>query len=555
MPEERGAPAHELAARLLDGLTTTGASHLVASPGSRSTPLAAAAHACTTLNVDVLVDERSAAFFALGIARETGRPAILVATSGSAPAHWLPAVIEAAEDRVPLILVSADRPPELVGCGANQATRQAGLLASHARGPFSVGTDATAGEAFDIGRRAAAACAFPVDGPVHVNVAIRHPQAVPPRIPAWRPAAATVSRAGPGPAPIPEDLPEGGRGVIICGRMPCDARLAARIAAAARALSVPVLADVLSGLGASSAASPFLVNSELALRACDVPAADWSIEIGGPPVSRRTGEWAARSRFRLLLSPGPDWADPDRGADRILIGDVAETLGALAQRLAPGPGLVPVFDSAEATALEQLRGPAPPPPEAEAIACLFDALPAQTPLFAGNSMVIRDVDAFTTRTGSAGPVVRANRGVSGIDGNLSTAAGIVAAAGRPGVAILGDLALFHDLNALHLLQRVPVTLLVLNNGGGGIFGLLPQNDMEGFEKLWLTPADLDLAKAASAFGLDCRSTDDPSEAAAAVAESVAGGSSRVVELRIDRRISEARRRAVWRALPWGGLRP
>jgi 2-succinyl-5-enolpyruvyl-6-hydroxy-3-cyclohexene-1-carboxylate synthase len=507
------------------------------------------------LNTHVLVDERSAGFFALGIARETGRPAILVATSGSAPAHWLPAVIEAAEDRIPMILVSADRPPELVGCGANQATRQAAILASHARGPFGVGADATAGEAFDVGRRAAAACLLPVEGPAHVNVAIRDPLAVPDRIPSWQPSPSTVTVASSSPSPVPGDLSMQGRGVIVCGRMPCDARLQAQVAAAARALNVPILADILSGLRASGAASPFVVDPELALRACDVPAADWSIEIGGPPVSRRTGEWTARSQFRLLLSPGPDWADPDRGADRILVGDLAQTLRELAHRLSPGPGLLGPFQTAETAAREQLNGATPAPPEGEAISHLFRALPPQTPVFAGNSMVVRDVDAFAGIRETAGPVVRANRGVSGIDGNLSTAAGMVAAAGRPGIAILGDLGLFHDLNALHLLRRFPITVLVLNNAGGGIFGLLPQRNLAGFEELWLTPTDLDLAAAAAAFGLDCRTTDSPRDAASAVAESVAAGFSHVVELRIDRRVSEARRRALWEALPWGGLRP
>lgn len=554
MPEHRGAPAFELAVRLLDGLMTTGARHLVVSPGSRSTPLAAAANACSGLTTHVLVDERSAGFFALGTARETGCPAILIATSGSAPAHWLPAVIEAAEDRIPMILVSADRPPELIGCGANQATRQAEILTSHARGPYSVSADATAQEAFDIGRRAAVACALPAHGPVHVNVAIREPLDVPALVPAWQPSPASVTVAASGPARMPLDLPSDGRGVIVCGRMPCGSRLTERIAAAAEALDVPILADALSGLRAARKAQPFLVNPELALRAADVPAADWSLEIGGPPVSRRTGEWTAKTGFRLLLSGGPDWGDPDRAANRILVGNLEDTVAAIASALPPGPGLLPVLQAAESTARRHLAGATPPPPEGEAIARLFDMLPGHTPVFAGNSMVIRDVDAFYGPVES-GAVVCANRGVSGIDGNLSTAAGLVAAAGRPGVAILGDLGLFHDLNALHLLRRFPVTALVLNNGGGGIFGLLPQRRLADFERLWLTPASLDLTRAAHAFGLGCLSTDTPSEAAAAVADSVAEGRSGIVELRIEREDSETRRREMWQALPWGGQRP
>ncbi len=554
MPDQRGGAPTAVATALLDGLSATGATHVVLSPGSRSTPLAMAASACDAFAVTVLVDERSAAFFALGVARHAGRPAILIATSGSAPAHWLPAFIEAAEDGVPILAVSADRPPELVGCGANQATHQDSILASHARGVFSVAADMTASEALDEGRRAALIACYPQPGPVHVNLAIRDPRPPSAPLPAWAPTVAPIRVPSNGAAILPEGLAPGGRGMIVCGRLPPVEGLPERIAALAEALDVPILADVLSGLRFGDGDASRLVAGELALRARKITPADWSIEIGGAPVSRTTSEWAGRTAFRMILTNRADWPDPGRTAACILAGGLNATLDVLAHRLAPGPGLLGTLREAELAARQALKKPGAMPAEARAIAELFALLPENTPVFAGNSMVIRDVDAFAA-VREMGPRIRGNRGVSGIDGNLSTAAGLIDAANQAGVALLGDLALFHDLNALHLLRDRPVVAFVIDNGGGGIFGLLPHQHLQGFERLWLTPTGLNIEAAAAAFDIECTVYGDPVGAATAVANAVRNRRGSVVVLRVDRADSESRRRDLWLALPHGGSRP
>ncbi len=552
MPESRGGPSTAVATCLLDGLSATGATHVVLSPGSRSSPLAAAANACDAFTVSVLVDERSAAFFALGLARLSGRPAILIATSGSAPANWLPALVEAAEDGVPMLAVSADRPPELVGCGANQATHQAELLTSHVRGALAVAADMTPREAFDTGRRAALVSCYPEPGPVHVNCSIREPDPDP--VPLWEPSAVTVGLPSGGAISLENVPAPAGRGLIVCGRLPLLTGLPERILSLAETLDVPIVADILSGLRFSEPASPRLVNGELALRASRPAPADWSIEIGGTPVSRTTAAWTRRATCRMVLTARPDWPDPGRTATCILSGDPRATLDALARHIRPGPGLLETLREAESLARQALLKPGLMPPEAQAIARIFATLPEGTPVFSGNSMVIRDVDAFAA-VRSRGPRIRGNRGVSGIDGNLSTAAGLITAAGQAGVALLGDLALFHDLNALHLLRERPVVAFVIDNGGGGIFGLLPQRDLEAFERLWLTPTGLNIGAAAGAFGVACVSTEDPEEAAAAVLDAVKEKRGSVVILRVDRQESEARRRDLWTVLPHGGHRP
>jgi 2-succinyl-5-enolpyruvyl-6-hydroxy-3-cyclohexene-1-carboxylate synthase len=160
-PEDTGEASYRRAVALLEGLAAAGLRSVVVSPGSRSTPLALAAARCDAFHLHVVADERSAAFFALGLARASGRPPAVIATSGSAPAHWLPAAIEACEDEQPLLLLSADRPPELLDCGANQATAQGRLFAAHARGVFSLPADATPVHARDVGRRDAAGGSFP----------------------------------------------------------------------------------------------------------------------------------------------------------------------------------------------------------------------------------------------------------------------------------------------------------------------------------------------------------------------------------------------------------
>ncbi|HKK03953.1 MAG TPA: 2-succinyl-5-enolpyruvyl-6-hydroxy-3-cyclohexene-1-carboxylic-acid synthase [Gammaproteobacteria bacterium] len=559
---DAGAASYRRAVALLDGLAAAGLATVVVSPGSRSTPLALAAARCSALDLQVVADERSAAFFALGVARASGRPAAVVATSGSAPSHWLPAAIEAAEDEQPLLLLSADRPPELLDCGANQATGQARLFDEHARALHRLPPDASEAHARDVGRRAAMQCLWPRPGPVHLNIAFREPlvAARPEQCAAWTPG---VPRAHP-PARVTPDLGavaaaaarlDGRRGAILAGRLAPGDPAASALVELAVALDCPVIADPLSGLraGADSQAR-ILVTADTFLRHPEAPVPDWLIRVGRPPVSRAVEEWAARCPETLLLAASPAWTDPLRSAAKVLLGDPAASLsvlGAAVARAGLRASRWDALDRLEAASLAALDGLDAPPAELALVRAVAAATPPDTPVFVANSLVARDFDSFLPRR-EAPLALHANRGVSGIDGNVSTAAGLVAATGRPGVAVIGDLALFHDLNALALCRQHPLVLVVVNNGGGAIFGQLPQASLPEFDSLWLTPPALDLARAAALFDLPHARLETAAGLAEAIGTALQTGRSALLELVVDRAASHAGRRAWWEAVRGGG---
>ena len=554
---DAGEASFRRAAALFDGLMAAGLAEVVVSPGSRSTPLALAAARCAGLRLHVVADERSAAFFALGLVRATGRPAAVVATSGSAPAHWLPAAIEACEDEQPLVLVSADRPAELLDCGANQATEQGRLFAAHARGLFALPPDATAAHARDLGRRAAAACGWPRPGPVHINAAFREPlvPAEPARCGPWSAGSASLhlpGRTTPDLAAIAAVASRlgGRRGAILAGRLDPGEPAAEAIVTLARALDCAIIADPLSGLRSGVAAEArVLCAADAFLRDADAPLPDWLIRVGRPPVSRFVEAWAARCPETLLLAATPAWSDPLRSAATVLLGDPAATLSVLAAAVTRA-GLRAAewdaLDACEAGALRALEALAAPPAEAQLVRAIAASAPAATPVFLANSLVVRDFDSFMLRRAASLPLY-ANRGVSGIDGNLSTAAGLVTGAGRPGIAVLGDLALFHDLNALSLCRDLPIVVVVINNGGGAIFGQLPQATLPEFDRLWLTPPPIEIAGAATLFGLQHAHLDVTSGPEKAIVHALASGRPTVLEVVVDRAASHAGRTAWWKA--------
>lgn len=561
-PTDAGAASWRRAVALLDGLAAAGVQHVVVSPGSRSTPLALAAARCETFRLHVIADERSAAFFALGLARATGRPAVVIATSGSAPAHWLPAAIEACEDDQPMLLLSADRPPELLDCGANQATEQQRLFSAHARALFGLPADAGEGHARDLGRRAAASCLWPRPGPVHINAAFREPL-VPADAAAcarWTPQPATV-HAPAKATPALQALAgwaarlDGRRGAILAGRLAPSDPAAEAVVELAATLECPVIADPLSGLrGAGRPGARIIATGDAFLRHAAAPVPDWLIRIGRPPVSRHVEHWAARCADTLLLAGHPAWADPARSAAKVVLGDPAASLAVLTAaarraglKAAPWDAL-DRLDAAARAALDQLEAP---PAEAALVRVVAGAAGGMTPVFVANSLVVRDFDSFLA-AGAPPLALYANRGVSGIDGNLSTAAGIAAGSGRAVCAVLGDLALFHDLNALSLMRQVPVVAVVVNNGGGAIFGQLPQAGLPEFQALWLTPPALAPQRAAALFDLAYARLDEAADPVAALRSALSAGRSTLLEFVVDRAASHAGRRAWWDALS-GGL--
>ena len=567
-PAGTGADNLVWGAHLVDALVAAGVSRAVLSPGSRSTPLTLAWLRHPGARTFVRVDERSAAFFALGLARAGGEPVALVATSGSAPTHWWPAVVEADRAGIPLLLLSADRPLELQDCGANQTVDQVKLFGGHVRAFHQTGDADCRPERLDwlrwLGHRAADQARFPVPGPVHLNIAFREP------LLPDAPADAPAGHSRPGPrvfrgilAPDPRAVAEiaewiaGRPGVIVCGPAPGGIAAAAAIAELAQRLGAPLLADPLSGLryGPHDRVR-VLARYDAFLRgpAAPLPAPGWVIRFGAAPVSKALNQWLESvDAPQVLVAEHGRWQDPIHRAGWVIHSDA----GTFAERLSVSlrrPGVergawAAALDERERKAAEAaaaLRQEGGVLFEGEVFPALLEALPEGARLFAGNSMVIRDLDSFSG-TGAKRLQFLGSRGASGIDGNVSTVLGLAAGGGGPVTGVIGDLALLHDLGGLGGAADAEALLVVINNGGGAIFGYLPQAALPEFERGWLTPGGLDIGRAAALFGLPHRRAATRTELAAALAELVPAPGVRVLEVVLDREASVRRHRDYWSA--------
>jgi 2-succinyl-5-enolpyruvyl-6-hydroxy-3-cyclohexene-1-carboxylate synthase len=555
------------AVALVAGLIEGGANHAVISPGSRSTPLALACLREPSLTSRVMIDERSAAFFALGIARVTGRPVIVVATSGSAPANWYPAVIEAHEDNLPLVLVSADRPAELLDCGANQTTDQAGLFGGRARGCLVLpAADDNAAErdtahAAALGVRAANLSLWPRPGPVHVNAAFREPLvdvAVTDVSQRATQSVPTTAIATPQSAPAARALDEiadtfsEGQGVIVCG--PCKPGTIdpPALLELADKCGAPVLADPLSGIRFGPWPKDYVITGfDAFLRHAPPARHDWIVQFGSTPTSAALQRWIANpgSPRPIVVAAQSPWSDPSLRSRLVVLADPSMVVDSLLDMTPPvsrGDWLKKWRRADNAVRLS-LGNTETLPVESRLMEAIARHLPASGTLFLGNSMVVRDADSFL-RSRDQPMAVFGNRGVSGIDGNVSTALGIAAATTEPMIAVVGDVALFHDLNALALAAEQAMTVVVINNGGGAIFGYLAQRDLPEFAHGWLTPPGLDMEKVAAAFGLEYHRVATGGEAGPTLEATVAAGHGVLVDFVVDRDASLMAHRAWWQSL-------
>ncbi|MBS1139888.1 MAG: 2-succinyl-6-hydroxy-2,4-cyclohexadiene-carboxylate synthase [Proteobacteria bacterium] len=521
---------------MIYGFVTAGITEAVISPGSRSTPLALAMLRQPGLRCHVAIDERSAAFFGLGLAKTSRRPVLLLATSGTAPANWLPAVIEASLSGVPLILISADRPPELQDCGANQTVNQSGLFGSHVRASHMLGTPEPGFDPGYLGRLSAQACeqaTWPHPGPVHINQPFREPLLPSSPLPANEPLK-TICIAPPIPQPDPDavsDLAQriaGRPGIIVCGEMPLrDGQKEALVTLATR-LGCPIFAEPLSGLryGPHDRSqlcvryNDWLANTDLASKYKP----DWVIRFGAYPVTRNLQNLISTiAETHALVDPWPRWIDPAHKLTHLLRSEPDAVCKALIDHsLAPASeAWLSLFAKLEREAATDKKN--------SHIQILIDEMPNDTDLFIGNSMAIRQMD---THSGSAAKTLRvyANRGASGIDGNISTAAGIAASRGQA-VALIGDLTCQHDIGGLALTQGFNIVIIVVNNGGGGIFDHLPQRDLPEFIQGWRTPQNLNFEHASTAFGLHYDSANSDDDFRQALRSALAAGGPHLIELR------------------------
>ena len=550
--------------QVVRAMVDAGVRQLVISPGSRSTPLLLAATQCADLQLHVIPDERSAAFFALGLGKSSTAPAAVLATSGSAAAHWYPAVIEAASAHCPLLLLSADRPSELHACGANQSIDQTRLFGEFTRGFFALdvhdGDNNLVNSAASITAQAVDLSRWPLPGPVHINLSFREPL-LPESGLSAPPAQATtaVQIDYPQRTPVAAQVQQlaaqlsGRAGIIIAGATPFSDAEAHVLYRLAEKLDCPLLADPLSGLRFNTTGSTQLIcHYDTFLRDPDFIAdhtPGWVLQFGTPPVSKALQHYIDRHAMvshQVRVSPVGDWPDPARTGRQIVHADVLPLLDALHERaLDPAPSnWLAAFRQAEQRVDALLANPSSLPLEAGILAQLIQQAPANSRVFAGNSMVIRDCDSFLGRQEKTLSLT-ANRGASGIDGNVSTVLGMAAADDRSVVGILGDVALYHDMNGLLATRDASVVLVVFNNGGGAIFSYLPQSELEQFERYWLTDTGLDLATAAQLYQLAFRRVNAVNDFAQAFSEALAAPHSSLIEIVIDREDSVARHRAFW----------
>jgi 2-succinyl-5-enolpyruvyl-6-hydroxy-3-cyclohexene-1-carboxylate synthase len=544
--------------RLFDGLAAAGVRHTVISPGSRSTPLVLAVNRNPKLRSWHHPDERSAAFFALGLASHQRQPVALIATSGSAPGHWLPAVIEANRAGIPLILLSADRPPQLQACGANQTVDQIRLFGSQVRAFHDAGlpNDTHQGLAHirTLGVRAVHRACGADPGPVHVNLPFQEPL-TPSHWPPEPESGPAVPVAHNSVLPEPEQIRRirrlfaGDKGLIICGPAPNDGGFADAVTTLAAHLGCPLLADPLSRLRFGAHDHSHLISRYDSLLRSEAfrrhGSPDWVIRFGAAPVSKALLDYLAGANCpTILCSPGSDWPDPLHQSSEIVRAQADLFCRAMIEALpASGPNAwLRHFQQGESV-LGSLSLPAAQAPfEDTVIRELLDELPANATLFSSNSLPIRQLDLWSGQNSKSLRIL-ANRGASGIDGNVSTLLGLAAAADGPVIGLLGDLALFHDTNGLLFARETDGVIVLFNNNGGGIFGMLPQAGLEGFEQQWLMPTNLDFSQTARLFGLDHHRVELQKQFLPALNSALGNKGVSLIEIMLNREASLRRQRA------------
>lgn len=551
---------------IVEELIRNGIDYFCLSPGSRSTPLTAAVAENSRAKHIICFDERGAAFHALGYARAAGKPAVLICTSGTAGANYFPAIIEAAVDGVPMIVLTADRPPELRDSGANQTIDQVKLFGKYVNWDFDLPCPdekvsarmvlSTVDQAVYRSRR-------DPPGPVHINCMFREPLA-PVSEPVrqdylqtlldWpekfrpftsyelsllTPPSSAVSQ-------IAEMIDQTKRGIILAGKL-SSPQQARSILELSQKINWPIFPDVNSGLRFQQSKNSVITCADQMLvveSMWEKFAPETVLQFGSRIVSKRVMEFLERVQPKnyVQILQHPHRHDPQHQVSLRIEADPEVFCKLLLMEVSAKsktPYLATLVESANVvdSLLDTYVQAEQNVTEVSTARIISSLLPQKSALFLASSMPVRDMDMFAASTGAIIPVA-ANRGASGIDGTLASAAGFAVGHGLPVTVIIGDLAMIHDLNSLHLLRAIKQSLVivVINNNGSGIFSFLPVAQFENiFEEYFGTPHNLSFERAAQMFDIDYFQPGTNAEFQNTYQDALMGGRTTIIEIRTDRK--------------------
>jgi 2-succinyl-5-enolpyruvyl-6-hydroxy-3-cyclohexene-1-carboxylate synthase len=547
-----------LAEMLIDELYRYGTGMICISPGSRSTPLTMAAAEHPQVGLRINIDERASAFYAIGYARAAGKAAAVICTSGTAVTNLFPAVVEAYQSRLPLIVLTADRPEELQNCGANQAINQENIFGQYAVG-FTIPAPDTEFDPVALLEKLDECLHDSNSTVVHINCRFREPLA-PEKMPyehdkiramlnqyRGRQAEKTnpplLATSGPSPSEIASLLNESENGLIVAGPE-SPFRTSRMVGELSKKLNWPIVADILSQYR-SSASGLTLSHYDLILddeAAYDNLRPDTIVHTGGLPTSKRLNRFllACKGIEYIKIQDHDRTIDPDHLETKRVVCQVDEFLKEVMAEINPRDtgeycnmwlDLDKLFTDLRDKLPEYERLN-----ESSLAIRLGQLLDDKNALFLSSSMPVRDADTFTS-FGSKDIMVGANRGASGIDGVIASACGFAEGSRRTTTLVIGDLAFLHDLNSLAMVKRseMPVIIIVINNNGGGIFHFLPVAQFpDNFEEYFATPHGLNFEKAAELFDLGCFHPKSPAEFIESYQNIKASYKSAIIEITCDR---------------------
>lgn len=509
----------------VDELVASGLREVVISPGSRSTPLAMTMYEHVGIKTWIIIDERSAAYFALGMAKQTGRPVALLCTSGTAAANYYPAIIEAHYGRVPLLILTADRPHELRDIGAPQAIDQVNMYGDYVKWFEEMALPEASPRMLAYSRSKAARAVFIAEsgnaGPVHLNFPFREPLIPDFSVedPWGREKAGSHNPVYNGVKTLPEEqlhhllslLNDKQKGVIVCGPQ-VDPQLGQSVAKLASVFGLPILADPLSQLRSGPHCKEQIIEGYDAIfrnqRIREQLKPDYIIRFGAMPVSKSYLFYVEEHEdaLQIIVEPDEGFRDPTGNQTEYIYADphaLCEDLISRSQPIKDNEAWLQIWQMMNQVAKDHLLSEtAGALTEGEAVKNLLAVVPQTSTLYVGNSMAVRDVDSFFMNTEKELTVL-ANRGASGIDGVVSSALGATAATRERVTLLIGDLSFYHDLNGLLAAKQyeLDLTVVLINNNGGGIFSFLPQATEEKyFDVLFGTPLNIDFSQVVSMYG-------------------------------------------------------